>query len=115
MGPRVFATQEPFHGPYLLIDSVRIVVAAVALWMVVLLVRLAYARWRHPRRDDERPHWAVSLSYAILLFIVAVRRIEHLGQTPPWTFYASIVAVVLGIYGLSKRVQFRLSRVFRWR
>lgn len=89
------------------IDLWRIAVIAMALWMGLLVVRLAFTRWRDARHgvQDERTHPFIYVSYSLALFSVAGFRAAHLGDGDITAqLLASTAIVITGAIGLSQRV-----------
>lgn len=89
------------------VDYWRIAVAAAALWLAFLVLRMAWVRWRTPS-ERHRTHPATHVSFALLLGTVATRRVENIGLPPDAYLYVTSTAVILGLVGVLRRV--RLSR-----
>lgn len=99
---------SPF-GPNLVTDAIRVVIAATLCLMALVMVRLAWVRWRDIRAgtSDERTNPWLYLSYAAALSMIATASITHLGEPPTWGGYFAFVVVALGLMGLRKRVTIR--------
>lgn len=99
---------QPFQGIYLYIDSWRLLVAAFALWMSALVLRLLW-RYLHDVRAGvavERTHPLVYISYTLALVAIATRRYDNLGEPIDWSFWVSTLVVATGLAGLAQRVEF---------
>lgn len=92
-----------------LIDLVRILTASAALLLACLVATMAVKRARDPAAAGEHTHWLTNLSYALCLSIIAVRRLQNLGEDPDVYTWVSLLAVIMGWIGVLLRV--RLARV----
>lgn len=102
-------TAEPFTE-YLWFDLYRVALAAFALWMAVLVLRLGWHRFLDLRagRRDERTHPFVYLSYALALGAIAGFRIGGLGTSPEVRLWVASAIVLFGFLGLTRRLRFSL-------
>jgi hypothetical protein len=97
--------------PSAVYDLLRIVIAACALWLSVLVLRLGWTRTRPgAQRVEGTPHYATYLSYAGGLLVIAVFRVEGLGAPPDRRMWISLVLVALGMYGVLRRTRLSYPR-----
>lgn len=95
---------EPFTDHWVL-DVVRCLVGAAALWLAFLVIKLMATRWKE--RDvpgEQRVHPATMVSYLICLVTIALRRTVALGAPFDPFLLLGVIIVATGFYGVLKRV-----------
>lgn len=90
---------------YLIFDLLRIAIAAGALWLGVLILRLCWTRWSNPDPTRQDVHPFTYLSFALALFSIGGFRIAALGEAPEIRLVITSVIVGLGLVGVLKRVE----------
>lgn len=75
---------DPF-GPYIVADCVRLLLAAVGVFLVMLCLKVAYMRAKSPKDDPlrERSPWALA-SYAAFAIIPTGNALQFIGHEPDW-------------------------------
>lgn len=111
MPPTTSAMVEPFTGDYLWLDIYRVVLAAAALWLALLVLRLMVNRWKDMRSGGlgRGPHPATHASYALTLIAIGGFRIEGLGTGPDLRMWIGTAVVALGLWGVLYKVRFDLK------
>lgn len=88
------------------LDAGRVLIAAGALWLALLVAKLGWHRFRcKDGHCADNVHWTTHASFALLLAAVAVYRIEAVGQPLDTRFGVTLAAVGLGVYGVLKRTR----------
>lgn len=90
-------------------DVLRAFVLAGAMLLIVVHVRIAWARWRNPHPGEVFTHPAILLSYALVLVNVGLRRFTYLeADSPPDAYLIiSVMAVGLGVWGTVARTRLK--------
>lgn len=105
---------EPFTT-YLWWDIIRVAISAAALWLGVLVLRLAWtkiASWRHGYAANSM-HPATYVSYGLGMIAIGGLRAASVGTAPDVRMLISAVIVVLGLWGVLRRVEFN-SPLYRF-
>lgn len=102
---------DPF-GAYVLADVVRLTLAAVGLFMVMLCVKVAWLRAKAPRNDPLRERSpAALLSYGAFAIIPTGNAIQFIGHEPDWGLLAWFAfALGTGLFAAFSQVSVHLWR-----
>jgi hypothetical protein len=95
------------NDPYLIWDILRIIVAALAIWVAAVVFKITWWRWKDDRAniDRDRPHPALYASYGVCLVLLALDRLTHILDR----LVASYAVVGLALFGLGQRYRFGWS------
>ena len=104
----------------LLSDITRYYVVVVALWLIAVLLRLAYLRTRDYggvrglfKRGTPSPHPFSTLGLAVLMLGAILRRFESLGEPADffhWLVFTGVTLVFIGVL-----INVRFTFVPPWR
>jgi hypothetical protein len=104
-----FAQIEPFRGSENTADDVlRFLVVAPAMVLALIILRVAYLRFRSPKGSVERDRsgWGL-LSYAMFILLTVVNGLQRFGYPLDWTRgILHVVALGAGIAAVVTTVQF---------
>lgn len=99
---------DALDEPYLAADALRVGVAALALWLSAVILRIGWVRARdYPTKHPDRPHPAMYFAFGLLLALTAFDRVGTLGEPLNVArMGASLLVVGLALWGLLKRYRF---------
>lgn len=92
------------NNEYWYLDLLRILIAAGALWLGILILKLCWSRWRNPDPARQDVHPFTYLSFATALFSIAGFRVAALGSDFEIRIPITFTIVALGMIGVKRRV-----------
>lgn len=107
------------HLDYVLLSDVtRYYVVIVALWLIAVLLRLAYLRLREYGfvgmfKRQREPHPMTALGLATLMVVSIARRFDTLGEPGDAFLWAVTTGVTLVLIGVLVNVRFTLTPPWR--
>lgn len=90
--------------PYLAYDVARVILCAGSVILALLVLKVG---WQRRGRGSSMP-FALFVSYAGILALLAVLRLKYFGGPPTWHLWVSIALVALGWYAIIKATRISL-------
>lgn len=87
-------------------DVLRLAVIAGCLWLAALVIRIAWVKRRAAEKDE--PHLFTSMSYAAVLVLISIERVERWNLPADWHLFGSLAIVAFGMVGVLTRFRIKL-------